>query len=115
MLRAARANCRRVALLVHRRACSSSGSGGGSSGSFIGVREDEETGTYKSVIIVDGAEVHGGTFSSAEEAARSYDLLVRVFEGNAADTNFGEALPVWDEEMSTRKEKPESPVPIRER
>jgi hypothetical protein len=86
------------------------------SSGFIGVREDEDSGSFQSVIVVDGSEVHGGTFSTAEEAARSYDMLVRVFEDGSAKTNFAVAPAVdWDQEKSEQEHLSPSIFPVRPR
>jgi hypothetical protein len=82
---------------------------------FIGVRADEDTGSFKSIIEVDGAEVNGGTFSTAEEAARSYDMLVRIFEGDSAKTNFPTTLAAWDQDQSDQEHQPTSLFPLRPR
>jgi hypothetical protein len=66
-----------------------------STSDFIGVQFNGSSRKWESTILVDGSAVKGGTFDKEEDAARSYDVLARVFEGEDAVTNFKLELPTW--------------------
>ena len=59
---------------------------------YIGVHHDPASGgmgMYEAVFsTADGREVSGGSYGTAEEAARAYDALSRMYLGEAGRTNF---------------------------
>lgn len=63
-----------------------------SASGYIGVHHDPASGgmgMYEAVFsTANGREVSGGSYGTAEEAARAYDALSRMYLGEAARTNF---------------------------
>ena len=54
---------------------------------YIGIHFDEKSGTWQSVMEVNGKKIKGGSFNTQEEAAKSYDVLAQIFDDDAV-TNF---------------------------
>ena len=56
---------------------------------YRGVMYDRDTGEFEAVLgRPDGTEVSGGTYATAEEAARGYDALARMYGGPDVQVNF---------------------------
>lgn len=50
--------------------------------------EEDAAARYEAVIVVKGMQVSGGKYETAEEAARAFDALTRMYHGAEAETNF---------------------------
>jgi hypothetical protein len=60
--------------------------------SFRGVYHSGTYGRWKARIVVKGHKIHLGTFASAEDAARAWDLKALEYRGSGTVTNFDPAI-----------------------
>jgi ribosome-associated protein len=87
---------------------------------FRGVVKDADSDMWEAVITVNGQEISGGEYDTAEEAAKAYDALARMYLGADAATNFAVDLATsWvppDEVVHTGQiaTKPGEPFTVEE-
>jgi ribosome silencing factor RsfS/YbeB/iojap len=57
---------------------------------FVGVFRDRDSGQFEALVTLPGGKetVTGGEYGTAEEAARAYDALARLYHGPEVKTNF---------------------------
>jgi hypothetical protein len=71
--------------------------------SFRGVYHSGTYGRWKARIVVKGHKIHLGTFASAEDAARAWDLKALEYRGRGTVTNFDSSLYTSGKVSAPRK------------